>query len=218
MPGFITTDNGEWEFSFEDKIDIPDLPVHDPLTPQGPMAPGYLEGPGKWENYTDNYVYELESLLRKWFALKIDSGEWKNDKRGFYRRFTCKLIFEQLYGRLPDFNDHNDRTKIRRLPKLLAYYSSRIQKNGSIRGKNYSKSIYTLSPKLYKTRPPYNLKLRLEWLSEKGEMPTWHNMMLPKDDLKPGHARNKKTEENMRLRSERAKQRFNERYNRNRKR
>jgi len=218
MPGFITTDNGEWEFSFEDKVDVPDLPVHDPLEQQGPMAPGYLEGPGKWENYTDNYIYELESLLRKWFEARIDSDEWRSDKRGFYRRYTCKLMFEQLYGRLPDPKDHDDRTKIRRMPKLLAYYSSKIQKGGSIRGKNYSKTIYTLSPRLYRNRPPYNLKLRLEWLSENGKMPTWYNMKLPKDDLKPGHARNKRSEENMRLRSERAKQRFNERYNRNRKR
>lgn len=216
MPGFTTTNNGEWEFSFEDKPSIPDLPVHDPLEQQGPTTPGYLEGAGKWENYSDNVIYELEALLRKWFEEKVNSEQWKNDKRGYYRRFTCGMMYEQLYGHPADMDSKDDRTKLRRLPKLLAYYSTKIQKEGSIRGKKLTKTIYTLSPRLYKTRPPYNLKLRLEWLADRGELPCWQNMKLPKDDLKAGQARNKKTNENMRLRRERAKQKYNDRYNRNR--
>ena len=212
MPGFTTTEDGSWEFSFDDTPEIPDLPVHDPLEQQNPLVPGYLEGPGKWENYTDNHIYELEALLRKWFEVKSETEEWKKDHRGYYRRFTCGMIFEQLYGRLASRDNSDDWTKLRRLPKLLAYYSTRIQKEGSIRGKKLTKTIYTLSPKLYKQRPPYNLKLRLEWLKEKGELPCWQNMRLPKDDLKPGQARNPRTNENMRMRSERAKQRYNERY------
>ncbi len=216
MPGFTTTNDGEWEFSFDDTPEIPDLPVHDPLTPQGPVTPGYLEGAGKWENYSDNVVYELESLLRKWLAIKVESEEWKKDKRGYFRRFTCGMVYECLYGHPPDMKNKDDQVKLRRMPKLLAYYSTRIQKEGSVRGKKLTKKIYTISPKLYKQRPPYNLKLRIEWLAEKGELPTWHNMMLPKDDLKAGQARNPKTNENMRLRRERARQKFNDKYNSNR--
>lgn len=218
MAGFITTDDGSWEFSFDSTPEIPDLPVHDPHEQQGPVFPGYLEGAGKWENYSDNVVYELESLLRKWFESKVDTEQWKKDKRGYWRRFTCGMMYEQLYGHKADMDDKDDRTKLRRLPKLLSYYSSKIQKEGSVRGKKMTKSIYTLSPKLYRQRPPYNLKLRLLWLQEKGELPCWQNMKLPKDDLKPGEARNPKTNENMRIRRERAKQRYNERYNSNRKR
>lgn len=62
--------------------------------------------------------------------------------------------------------------------------------------------------------PPYSLKLRLEWLGEKGDIPTWSNMAVPKDDLEPGHARNYKTEKNMERRREQARARYNERYNR----
>lgn len=212
MAGFTTTNDGEWEFSFDDTPSIPDLPVHDPHEQQGPEAPGYLDGPGKWENYSDLVIYELEALLRKWFTMKIESGVWDNDKTGRRRKYTCKMMYEQLYGKLPDLKDQGDRVKLRRLPKVLSYYSTRIQASGSINGKKMTKTIYTLSPKLYKTRPPYSLRLRLQWLAEKGELPTWHNMMLPRDDLKIGHARNKRTDENMELRRERAKQRYNERY------
>lgn len=216
MAGFTTTDNGDWEFSFEDTPDIPDLPVHDPLEQQGPVTPGYLEGPGKWENYSDVVIYELESLLRKWFEIKVKTDEWKKDKRGYYRRFTCGMVYEQLYGHPPNMKEHDDQVKLRRMPKLLAYYSSRIQKEGSIRGKKLTKRIYTLSPRLYKSKPPYSLRLRLEWLSEKGELPCWQNMRLPKDDLQAGQARNPKTNENMRIRREKARQRYNDKYNRNR--
>ena len=218
MAGFTTTDDGGWVFSFDDKPEIPDLPVHDPLEQQGPMTPGYLEGAGKWENYSDTVVYELESLLRKWLEVKVDTEEWKKDKRGYYRRFTCGMVYECLYGHPANPRSKEDQTKLRRLPKLLAYYSSRIQKEGAIRGKKLTKKIYTISPRLYKRRPPYNLRLRIEWLAERGELPTWHNMRLPKDDLKAGQARNPKTNENMRLRRERARQAYNDRYNgRNRK-
>jgi hypothetical protein len=121
-------------------------------------------------------------------------------------------MFEQLYGRKASQKNKGDITRLRRLTKVLAYYSTKIQKAGMIRGKNYTKTVYTLSLKLYKKRPPYSLRLRLQWLTDQGIMPTWHNMQLPKDDLKPGHARNPKTDENMRIRRERAKQRYNEKY------
>lgn len=212
MPGFITTDDGGWEFSFDDTPEVPDLPVHDPFVQQGPVFPGYLEGAGKWENYSDNVTYELESLLRKWFASHVDTPEWKRDKAGRYRRYTCGMMFEQLYGKPPNMKEKDVQLKLRRLSKLLAYYSSRIQKEGSIRGKKLKKSIYNLSPKLYRQRPPYNLKLRLEYFAERGELPCWQNMKLPKDNLKKGHARNPKTDENMRIRRERARQIYNDKY------
>jgi hypothetical protein len=150
--------------------------------------------------------------LRKWFEKNIETEQWKKDKRGYYRRYTCGLMFEQLYGRKADAKSHEDLTRMRRLVKVLSYYSSKIQKEGSIRGKKYTKTIYTLSPKRYKTVPPYNLKLRLKWLSDRGELPCWQNMKLPKDNLKIGHARNKKTDENMRRRRERAREEYNRRY------
>lgn len=213
MAEFTTTNDGGWVFDFESKPNVPNLPVHDPLEQQGPQRTvGYLEGPGKWENYSDDVLYEVESLFRKFMDDKAYSEEWMNDKRGYWRRYTCGMMFEQLYGRKVDIKDHTDQLRLRRLVKILSYFSTRIQKEGSIRGKKLTKSIYTISPRLYKTKPPYCLKIRLQWLQKKGELPCWQNMKLPKDDLKPGQARNKKTNENMRIRRERARELYNKRY------
>lgn len=215
MAGFTTTDSGDWEFSFDDTPEIPDLPVHDPLNPQGPMTPNYLAGPGKWENYSDNVLYELESLIRKWFETKLDDPEWnKKGAPGIWaRKHTCSMVYEAIYGKKVDLKDKDCQVRLRRMPRILAYYSTKIQKEGSIKGKKLTKSIYHLSLKRYKSVPPYSLKLRLEWLTEQGKIPSWRNMKLPKDDLKKGQARNPNTNENMRKRRERAREAYNRRYN-----
>lgn len=212
MAGFTTT-NDSWEFSFDSTPEVPDLPVHDPIDPQGPKVASYLEGPGKWENYSDDKLYEVESLVRKFFESKETDEQWIKDKRGYWKRYTCGMMFEQIYGRkFSNNSNHDDQLRMRRLVKVMTYYSTKIQKEGSIRGKKVTKKIYTLSPKLYKTRPPYCLKLRLQWLAEKGELPCWQNMKLPKDYLKAGQARNPKTNENMRKRREKARELYNKRY------
>lgn len=214
MPDFITTDNGEWSFSLDDTPVIPDLPANDPLIEQGPKRIGYLEGPGKWENYSDPVLYEVEVLLRKWIEKKISEPEWnERGMRGIInRKYQASMVYESLYGKPYDRKDKDCLVRVRRLTKLLAYYSGKIQKGGSIHGKKTTKTIYHFSLSRCKKKPPYCLKLRLEWLSDRGELPCWQNMKLPKDDLKAGQARNPRTNENMRIRSERAKQRYNERY------
>lgn len=207
MAGFTTTSNGDWVFSFDDPQTKPELPD------EPNMATNYLAGPGKWENYSDKIIYECDSLLRQFFESKKNDSHWSmpNPK---YRRFTTGMMFEVLFGR--KYDPKTDHQYGVRLARVMAYYSTKIIKEGSINGKRYKKSIYTLSMKRYFKCPPYSLKLRIEWLSDKGELPTFRNMKMPKDDLKIGHARNKKTNENMERRSERARQRYNELY-RNRK-
>jgi len=210
MPGFITTDDGGWEFRFDDPI-ATELPVHDPFEQQGPEIPSYLDKPDHWKNYSDMVLYELELLLRKFFKSKEGEKNWEKGN-AYMRKYTCSMMFEQLYGRKVSMSNKDDLTRLRRLPKLLSYYSTRVQKCGSIRGRKTNKTIYTLSLRMYRNRPPYSLRLRIEWLSEQGKLPVWQNMKLPNDDLKPGHARNKRTDENMRARREKARQLYNERY------
>ena len=209
MPEFITTDDGGWVFKLDSEPEVPNLPVHDPFQRQDVMIASYLDDPDKWKNYSDDVLFELETLLREFMKQKLDDPDWKKTK---YRRYTCGLMFEQLYGRTASQRNHDDAVRMRRLPKLMAYYSTRVQKEAYIRGKRYVKSVYTLSLDRYRRKPPYSLKIRIKWLAEQGKTPTWHNMMLPKDDLKAGHARNPKTEENMRIRREHAKKLYNERY------
>lgn len=217
MPGFTTTDEGGWVFSFEDKPDIQtELPMISPSDPNTVEPPNYLGKPDKWKNYTDMILYEAELLLRKFFELKQSDKNW-TCSAAYYRRNTLGMIYVELYGEPVNNRDKLCQKRMRRLSNLLAYYSTRIQKEGSVRGKKTNKKIYTLSLKRYEKLPPYSLRLRIEWLAEQGKVPCWQNMKLPKDDLKPGHARNPKTDENMEKRRERAKERHNEKYNRHRK-
>lgn len=181
-----------------------------PKLPEEPsMATGYLAGPGRWDNWSDPLIYECDCLIRQLFEAKKKDRQW-NKPKGVNRRFTFGMMFEILFGR--KYDSSVDSRYANRLSKVLAYYSSRVQQGGSINGRKYSKPIYTLSPARYNKKPPYSLKLRLEWLEDQGKLPTWRNMMPPSDDLKPGHARNSRTEENMERRRERARKQYCERY------
>ena len=207
MQGFTTDESGGWVFNFMEPETKPELP-------DGPnMATSYLEGPGKWENYSDRDLYEVDSLLRQFLMSKATDPKWTKASTK-WRRYTAGMMFEVIYGRPYAGTHTSDYQKILRLARVMAYYSTRITKEGSIRGKRYKKKIYYLSVARCKKLPPYSLKLRLEWLEEQGRMPCWQNMAVPKDDLKPGHARNKRTDENMEMRRERGRRLYKERYKR----
>lgn len=199
MQDFSTTDN--WVFDLGDKppVDIPgqqysDLP--------------YISEPDRWEQYSNQFVYEFDRLLRQWFERMCQNQTWvKSYKK---RRYTMSMMIEQLYGR--KYDNAKDGSNTRIMAKILAYYSSRIQKAVSINGKHYSKTAYVLSPTRYHGMVPYSLKLRLEWYAERGILPTQTNMCLPTDNLKPGHARRGRTEANMQRMREEGRKRYNERY------
>lgn len=206
MQSFPTSDDN-WEFSFGEEYTKPTLP-------EGvSRVTGYLEGVGKWENYTDKYLYEDECLLRQLFAQKESDPLWLR-KSGKYRRFTCKMMFEVLYGREydPKTADEADRLRFNRLPRLMKYYSSRMQKEAYILGKRHKSTVYSLSMKRARELAPFSLRLRLEWLEEQGRTPCWQNMKLVRDDLSVGHARNPRTDANMERRREEGKRIYNERY------
>ena len=193
--------DGSWSFQFGGKAPEPELPEGSQET-----LP-YLASADRWEQYNNETVYTLDSLVRQWIATMAKSKAWCNSAKK--RRYTMSMVFEQIYGR--KYDSTKDAKIVKPLTSILAYYSTRVQKSGSINGKTYTKTIYTISQRRL-GKPPYSLKLRLEWLSERGELPTWRGMALPKDDLKPGHARNPKTEANMERRREAGKARYNERY------
>lgn len=205
MAGFTTTPDGGWSFSFADPEPKPELPE------QPTRATNYLEGPGKWDNYSDDILAEVEGLFRAFMESKKDEHHWKmqNPK---YRRYTSGMMYEVLYGKKYDRNDSHAQNAVRRLSKVMSYYSTKKQKEGYILGKRHKNTVYTLSLRRYKTKMPYSLRLRIPWLEEHGKMPVWQNMQLPKDDLEVGHARNRKTDENMRRRRERGRKEYSERY------
>jgi hypothetical protein len=192
----FTTD--DWVFNLDGK------PKKEDLEPAVQVP--YLANPKAWRQYTDDTLYEIDVLVRKWIAKCMEDGKWARSYR--MRRYTFSMAFEQIYGR--KYDQSKDAGIINRMSRVLAYYSSKIQKGGFINGKQKSKTIYTISPRRLK-RPPYSLRLRLEWLGEQGDIPTPFNMRLPKDNLGPGHARNPRTEANMERRREDARARYRNR-------
>ena len=202
MPGFTTTDDS-WVFDLEDlpeKIEVPNQPN---------MATGYLALPGRWENYSDEILYDIEKRLREFLVSKEEDPHWKW-ARTTYRKFTVGMMYEILYGR--KWDPTRDGKYAIRMARIMSHYSSRIQKEGIIRGKKMTKTIYTLSLSRLHKAAPYSLRLRIEWLADRGELPTVSNMGVPCSSLQPGHARNPRTEENMQRRREQAKARYHERY------
>lgn len=190
---------GDWRFDLSAEPEKPKL--------ADPNLSHWLGDAERWKQYTNERVYEADCLVRQWIAEMSTNVKWRTSAK--LRRYTMAMVFEQLYGRP---YDHSRDAKMQAvLPKVLAYYSTKVQKSASINGKFTSKTVYTISPGRLK-KPPYSLRLRVEWLAERGEVPGPHNMCLPKDKLKPGHARNPRTNANMERRSREAKDRYNERY------
>ena len=200
MADFTTT---KWEFRLDGSDEVP----NELKAPEPKNYINYLGSADQWKNYSDQFIYESDKAMRQWIASMKENKSWKTNYKK--RRYTAKMLFEHVFQK--EYNYKTDMKMMTRFSKICTYYSSKVNKNGSINGKNYSKSIYTISPRRL-SKPPFSLRLRVEWLTEQGELPDPNNMRLVKDTLKPGHARNPKTEENMRRRSEQAKQRYKERY------
>ena len=196
----------DWVFDLEgEKPQKPELAYDDKLVP-------LLSNPKVWEQFQNPVVYEIDCLIRKWIELCSHNVKWARAAK--YRKYTIGMVVEQIYGRKWDQSKDGSRTYL--YSRIIAYYSSRIQKEAYIAGKRVKKTVYTISPARL-SKPPYSLRLRLEWLAERGEVPNAWNMKLPEDDLKKGHARNPKTDANMERRRREAKDKYNERYNRKRK-
>ena len=195
----------DWEFNLGN-VPVKPEPVIDPK-----VMP-WITDHRAWEQYQNNDVYEVDCLIRGWVEACSKNSEWARSYKK--RRYTMGMVIEQVYGRKWDASVDSKKTSI--FKKVLSYYSSRIQKETYIKGKKVRKTVYTISPGRLK-KPPYSLRLRLEWLAERGEIPSVWNMKLPEDDLTPGHARNPKTDANMARRRRKAQDIYNARYNRKKK-
>jgi len=194
----FTTD--DWEFRLDDTPADVSISTNEELLP-------FISTTKAWEQYSDPVIYETDKLIRDWISIMRKNSRWCSNV--YRRKYTMSMIFEQIYGR--PYDQKIDAKKTNKMQKVLAYYSTRVQTGGSIDRKKYTKTIYTISPKRV-DKPPYSLRLRVEWLAEQGKIPTYQNMRMPKDDLEPGHARNPRTDKNMQRRREQARKIYVERY------
>lgn len=169
------------------------------------QAAAFLADPDIWKNYENDLLAEVETMLRDWMTEMSELSAWKttNAKK---RKYTFSMVFELVTGERYDQKKHAN--QIKTWTTLLRYYSSRVQKSGNINGRFYSKTVYMLSPARLK-RPPYSIRLRIPWLIEHGHAIDKRTMENLNHDLcEPGHARNPRTEANMRQRSKEARQRY----------
>lgn len=174
--GFTTTNNDEWTFSFQDP-----KPVFD--TEAVNAGQTYLAAPGRWENYSDDELYEMEVLLRQFLETKKNG--WGTHSQAA-RKFTTNMMHQILYGTPSPGRACGT---VRKLNRLMNHYATRVwKKHGTtVRGERVNGKIYMLSARRLE-KPPYSLRLRLEWMAEQGILPTWHNMQLS-EQLKPGETR-----------------------------
>lgn len=193
----ILTDNGFEPFSLEE----PSKKQFENINKAPEWAMPYLNTQEAWDNYSDDLVYEIDKRMREWLA----SMKNKWTRKGTDRRYTFSTLLDILGIDITEnkLKNHN------KVARIFAYYSTKIQKQTTINGIK-RKNVYTVSAARLK-RQPYSLKLRIEQMTEEGD---WRSLRLPKDNLEVGHARNPRTEENIRRRSEAAKEKYHE-YKRN---
>ena len=169
------------------------------------QAAAFLADPDIWKNYESDLLAEVETMLRDWMPEMSKLSAW-NTTNAKKRKYTFSMVFELVTGERYDQKKHAN--QIKTWTTLLRYYSSRVQKSGNINGRFYSKTVYMLSPARLK-RPPYSIRLRIPWLIEHGHAIDKRTMENLNHDLcEPGHARNPRTEANMRQRSREARQRY----------
>ena len=169
----------------------------------------YLGDPKLWENYENVELAEAESMLRDWIGRmgELDPAWKRSAKR---RRYTFAMLFKLVTGE--DYEQKRHSKVVYMWTQLFRYYSSRLQKAANIGGKLHVKTIYVISPKRLE-KPPYSLRLRLPWLQEHGVTIDQRTLYNPqKDDLKPGHARNPRTDATMEKRRQEGLERYRKRY------
>lgn len=174
----------------------------------------YMTSADQWENYNDTITCEAERKFREWAKTKLDDKQWcgngKPNQR--LRRYTFGQLWEICFG-FP-FDSKTDMAAFFKVSKVFAHYSSKLMKGGHNiqKAKRTKHTVYCLSVTRIRKAPPFCLKLRVAWLAEQGRIPNVHNMQVY-PTLEAGHARNPRTEANMRKRSDAAKKRHNERFN-----
>lgn len=156
----------------------------------------------QWANYSNPELYDFEKRLRKFLEHMQHNGKFSSIKD---RKFTYRMMYQRLYGTNPP-SQYDGQANAQRA--VMAWYSGRIITDTMI-GDKRVKNCYVMQLSRLR-KPPWCLKLRLEWYLEQGVEPSQAQMRLHHKQLQPGHARFPRTERNMEARRERAKERARE--------
>ena len=186
-----------FEFDLTGRSETRVLPVTTEIVP-------WVTTSKAWKQYTNDYVYNADKLMRDWLRVMNKNGKWYRNYK--LRQYPFSHLFEILMGEPYDQKKHSK--WVLPMVRVFAYYSTKIDDHywDRKRQKTVSNALYTISGQRIK-QPAYSLRLRLEEFSEQGIIPTPTNMKLPKDDLKKGEARRTETRNNKKRRQEEWKRR-----------
>jgi len=114
-----------------------------------------------WENYCDDYLYEMDKRLRAYFKKQ----RWRRERDGGFKT-SASLVFAYLFGRKPT---NRDTKATRTLNQLLRYYATRCSKgHARVNNKQYVRVYYFSKYATLKKRP-YSLRLRIEEAEDAGK-------------------------------------------------
>lgn len=159
-----------------------------------------------WESYNDELSYQFEKDVRSWITYMRDTDRnWTRSAKR--RKYRLSMLVKAIWN--IDYKPSEHRKYQQRWIDIFRYYSSRITRTyyDPVSKKTRDKTCYVISPARL-SKPPLNIKLRIEWFEEQGIQPYYRNTQVIADTLAPGHARDPKVEANMRKRSERSKERW----------
>ena len=111
-----------------------------------------------WENYTDDKLYEMDKLIRKWLR-----KTWCHRKSRGKMRTAVPLLFAYLYGRPPEPKDSQTCVMMHR---ILKYYCTRYTKSKSTIDYKEFTRVYWFSQYSNWNRRPYSLRLRIEEMED----------------------------------------------------
>lgn len=157
----------------------------------------FLTNPKDFKQYENKDIYKIEKDFLKWYAEKVKDSAWRRSRQA--RRYTCKMLIEEIYEREYDNKLDTKYSWIYR--KVFGHYSNKITQSywDPTTNKTKSKTAYTLSPNRLDVQP-YSLRLRAERIIERGDKPDVYNMRNATKELQIGHARYADMEERLQRR------------------
>ena len=162
-----------------------------------------------WVQWCDPVIYDADKRMRHWLNLMYRNKTWRKSKMD--RTYMFGELFELLFGRQWNAKKGGDTPNANKLARLFAYYCTSVKTCVYDRRKKkwVGKKGYVIATSACK-KPAYSIKLRCEEYMDQGKKLDWRAVQLPKDDLKAGHSRDKRTEENMQWYRELCKERYRE--------
>lgn len=192
-----------------DKADITGVRDYSKGQPVERKYPIFISSRADLDNYTNEYLYQVEKAFLKWVEQKAKDRYWSTHYKE--RTYTYGMLIEEIFGRKYDV--HIDGGKGLSVSRMFAHYSSRTYNHFTDpitkKSKNWQTG-YLISPTRWKNERPWSIRLQVEQLQAQGIYPTKDDIIRHRP-LKKGTARNSETNKKIQERVKRGKKAWQER-------